>query len=123
MLVARILEKAAATLHMLAVRVSDSSRQSEEQLVRDNQLYWQDRSNEVFEPFSHWRGKGPFENDELWLVSAEGGKPKRVDVSVSNMRNLSIHPGGRRLVFVASDWKSELWVMENFLPESEAAQR
>jgi SAM-dependent methyltransferase len=52
---------------MLAVRVSDRSRQSEEQLIRDNQLYWQDRSSKVFEPFSHWRGKGPFENDELWL--------------------------------------------------------
>jgi len=65
--VARLLEKAATSVHMLALRVSDRARQSEEQLARDNQRYWQDRSNKVFESFSHWRGKGSFENDELWL--------------------------------------------------------
>lgn len=35
--------------------------------MRDNQRYWEDLSNEVFESFSHWRGNGPFINDELWL--------------------------------------------------------
>jgi SAM-dependent methyltransferase len=47
--------------------ISNVSRQSEERLLRDNQRYWEDTSNESFESFSHWRGKGPFKNDRLWL--------------------------------------------------------
>jgi SAM-dependent methyltransferase len=47
--------------------MSYKARQSDEQLARDNQRYWEDRSNEAFESFSHWRGNGPFTNDELWL--------------------------------------------------------
>lgn len=50
-----------------ASRVPYMARQSDELLSRDNQRYWEDRSNTSFESFSHWRGSGPFVNDEVWL--------------------------------------------------------
>ena len=61
------LERAIASFHRIASRMSHMIRQSDEVLLRDNQRYWEDQSNESYESFSHWRGKGPFINDELWL--------------------------------------------------------
>jgi len=39
-------------------------------------------------------------------------------------RGLSVHPDGRRLAFHASsgDGTTEVWVMENFLPELSSTQ-
>ena len=57
---------------------------------------------------------------ELWRVSAEGGKPGRVDLAPMNfLDNVRVHPDGRRIAFKATSGshKVEVWAMENFLPE------
>ncbi len=59
---------------------------------------------------------------ELWQISAEGGAPQRVGLAMNQLSHLRFHPDGRRIVFDAVDARpqnSEVWVMENFLPELE----
>ena len=58
---------------------------------------------------------------ELWRIPAEGGDPQelwRWDKR-TGIRELRVHPDGRRIAFVSSTIKSGLWVMENFLPADE----
>jgi Tol biopolymer transport system component len=53
---------------------------------------------------------------ELWLVSVQGGEPRKLELAALNMRQLVLHPDGRRLAFTSGWDRSEVWVMENFLP-------
>ena len=57
----------------------------------------------------------------LWQVSSRGGEPERVDLTADGMRDVRLHPDGRRVAFTAGFNRAEIWVMENFLPVREAA--
>jgi Tol biopolymer transport system component len=60
---------------------------------------------------------------ELWRVPVEGGKPQRADLAMDGLRDVRIHPDGRRITFSAGRPESaEVWVMENFLPTPRAAK-
>jgi Tol biopolymer transport system component len=52
---------------------------------------------------------------ELWLAPVQGGEPRKLDLTVANMRELSVHPDGRHIAFTSGGDRSEVWVMENFL--------
>ena len=55
---------------------------------------------------------------ELWRVSAEGGEPQRIGLAMWGRGGVRAHPDGRRIAFTnQTDRKSELWMMENFLPQ------
>jgi Tol biopolymer transport system component len=56
---------------------------------------------------------------DLWQIPVHGGKPRKLELTAENMRDLSIHPNGRHIAFTAGQLKSEVWVMENFLPVTE----
>jgi len=57
------------------------------------------------------------ETSEILLVSAQGGTPLKLDLSIPKMESFTLHPDNRRFAFsVKEESKSELWVMENFLP-------
>ena len=53
---------------------------------------------------------------ELWLVPVQGGEARKLDLAAENMRDLSVHPDARHIAFTAGRDRSEVWVMENFLP-------
>jgi Tol biopolymer transport system component len=53
---------------------------------------------------------------ELWLVPVQGGEPRKLDLGAPDMRELCVHPDGRRIAFTSGGDRSEVWVMENFLP-------
>ena len=56
-------------------------------------------------------------SSEIWRISALGGTPLKLDLSVPKMESFSLHPDNRRFAFSVNEGsKSELWVMENFLP-------
>lgn len=70
-------------------------------------------------------GKGPkadngqVSNPELWRIRAEGGQPEKLlEVPMQQAHGLCVHPDGRRIAFAGAvgQQKSEVWVMENFLP-------
>jgi len=57
--------------------------------------------------------------DGLRRISADGGEPQRLDLERG--RHVRFHPDGRQITFTArtkGESKIEVWVMENFLPES-----
>ncbi|MEN8259068.1 MAG: hypothetical protein ABFS02_00520 [Pseudomonadota bacterium] len=58
---------------------------------------------------------------ELWRISAQGGEPQALELAMDNLRHMRVHPDGKRIAFTAGQRKFEVWVMENFLPELEAA--
>lgn len=58
------------------------------------------------------------ENSKIWRIFAQGGTPLKLDISVPNMLIFALHPDNRHFVYsVAGETKSELWVLENFLPK------
>jgi len=67
--------------------------------------------------FRTGRGDDPDLRCELWRISLEGGKPEKVGLAMKRLRELRVHPDGRQIVFAAGGRKTEVWVMENFLPE------
>ena len=64
-------------------------------------------------------GKG---KPELWRIPAQGGEPKSLGLAANENARISFHPDGRRIAFTAGETNTEVWVMENFLPESRAAR-
>ena len=59
----------------------------------------------------------------LWAIPVAGGKPKPLGPAPSgHMLLLDVHPDGQRIAFTAGEGKAELWVMENFLPQTRAAK-
>jgi len=62
---------------------------------------------------------------EIWRVPAQGGTPLKLDLSVPKMMRFSftLHPDNRRFAFSVNEGsKSELWVLENFLPPAAKKQ-
>ena len=62
-------------------------------------------------------------SSEIWRVPAQGGTPLKLDLSVPKMEFFALHPDNRRFAFSVNEGsKSELWVLENFLPAAKAAR-
>ena len=54
----------------------------------------------------------------LWWVPAQGGTPLKLDLAFPKMWFFTLHPDNRRFAFfIMEESKSELWVLENFLPK------
>jgi len=61
-------------------------------------------------------------NHEIWRVPAQGGTPLKLDLSAPKLVFFALNPDNRRFAFsVNEESKSELWVMENFLPKEKQA--
>ena len=54
---------------------------------------------------------------ELWRIPLEGGQRQKLESPANWQGGVSLHPDGRRIAFTAGKTRSEIWVMENFLPE------
>jgi Tol biopolymer transport system component len=65
--------------------------------------------------------------EELYLISAEGGEPESLGVIGTGVGSLSIHPEGKQIIFERNEYKVDVWSMENYLPvekpESKGGQR
>lgn len=58
------------------------------------------------------------EPDVLWMIPAKGGEPSKLELGIK-VSHMSLHPDGRRIAFTRPEPSggSEVWVMENFLPQ------
>jgi Tol biopolymer transport system component len=56
---------------------------------------------------------------DLWCIPVAGGEPQKAGLSMSRLMLLRVSPDGKKIAFTASEQpeKSEVWVMENFLPK------
>ncbi len=63
----------------------------------------------------------------LWRVPVAGGPPEKLGLSRRwGIGSLTVHPSGRQIAMAGGggpSTSSEVWMMENFLPESETAAR
>jgi Tol biopolymer transport system component len=68
--------------------------------------------------------RGDYSKGEYWRVAAEGGEPERLGLEFTSMPELRIAPDGRRVAFTTRERTTmdEVWVIENFLPESKAGE-
>ena len=64
----------------------------------------------------------PDRETELWMISVQGGKPRRLDLAAEGMSDVCIHPDGRHIAFTSVQDRDEVWVLENFLPPAKAAK-
>jgi Tol biopolymer transport system component len=66
-------------------------------------------------------GPEPGAMAELWCVPVEGGKAQKTGLALEQVGPVGVHPDGRRIAFDSGrrrDSAHEVWVMEDFLPES-----
>jgi Tol biopolymer transport system component len=55
----------------------------------------------------------------MWRISAAGGTPERVGLSMAGLTAQTISRDGRRMAFIGGESRDELWVMTNILPPSD----
>ncbi|MCH7604315.1 MAG: PD40 domain-containing protein [Planctomycetes bacterium] len=54
---------------------------------------------------------------EIWRVNVETGQQQQIGSEIPGLFRATMHPDGKRIAFTTFEQSSELWVMENFLPE------
>jgi len=59
---------------------------------------------------------------QLLAISSRGGEPHTLGLAMDSAHNLSFDPTGHHIAFAAGTAKSEIWVMENFLPMLKTAR-
>ena len=59
---------------------------------------------------------------DVWLVSAAGGEPRKLDLEMDKMNGFTMRPDGKRIAFTADGYDNEVWVLENFLRELRTAK-
>jgi serine/threonine protein kinase/dipeptidyl aminopeptidase/acylaminoacyl peptidase len=52
---------------------------------------------------------------ELWAISVEGGTPRPCGLAMDGLREVRVHPDGRRITFTSGWPNSELWITRNLL--------
>jgi Tol biopolymer transport system component len=55
--------------------------------------------------------------NELWKVHVETGAQQQIGPAIDDLVGAAMHPDGRQIAFTVQQKGSELWVMENFLPD------
>jgi len=60
----------------------------------------------------------------IWVVSSDGGDPEEIETGLdAKAGHVSWSPDGKKIAFTATRGEdAELWLMENFLPESTAGE-
>ena len=88
-------------------------------------LAWAPDSQQIlfFRPPRTERRVGAARRSELWGVPVQGGDARSFGLSVPfPVENLSIHPDGRQIAFQVRERTTEIWAMENFLPDVQGGQ-
>jgi Tol biopolymer transport system component len=59
---------------------------------------------------------------ELYRIASAGGEPQPLGLAMKHLRDLRVHPDGRRIAFTAGMGEMEIWVLENSLPAAPTAR-
>ena len=55
---------------------------------------------------------------EPWLVPVTDGQPRKLDIDLTNCAGgFRLHPDGHQITFLAGKAGTEVWALENFLPQ------
>lgn len=58
----------------------------------------------------------PGDDRIVWKVPVGGGPAQKTELKADRMRDLQLHPDGRRVAFTAGEGSDELWVLDRLLP-------
>jgi Tol biopolymer transport system component len=61
----------------------------------------------------------------IWRIPVDGGEPQQTTLQMPTraLQGLRFHPDGKRVAFTASGGAaSEIWVLQNFIPQARAAK-
>jgi len=83
-------------------------------------IAWASNGREIL--FAKLSGSRQEQTRELCRIPAEGGEPQKVPspLPMETMSDFCIHPDGQRIAFTAGKQKTEIWVLENFLPKEKS---
>jgi len=59
---------------------------------------------------------------QVWRIAATGGETRKLAIPVKGLRELRVHPDGKRVAMWLEEPGSEIWVLENFLPRMAGAR-
>ena len=59
---------------------------------------------------------------QVWRVPASGGAARKLAIRVKGLRELHMHPDGKRVAMWVQEPGAEIWVLENFLPRMAEAR-
>jgi Tol biopolymer transport system component len=104
-----------------AGEASELVRAKEPETIVGDSLAWSSDSRYIV--FGKGRLADPELKTQLLAISSRGGEPHPLGLAMDSVRNVSFDPTGHHVAFAAGRAKSEIWVMENFLPTLKAAQR
>ena len=62
------------------------------------------------------------DKEGVWRIPASGGEARKLAIPVKGLRQLVVHPDGKRVAMWVQEPGSEIWVLENFLPRKVAAR-
>lgn len=99
---------------------SELMRAKEPEVIVGDSLSWSSDSRYIV--FGKGRATGQQLKTQLLAISSRGGEPHALGLAMDSAHSLSFDPAGHRIAFAAGRTKSEIWVMENFLPTLKAAQ-
>jgi Tol biopolymer transport system component len=102
--------------------VSELVRAKEPEAILGDSLSWSSDSRYIV--FGMVRTTSQARKTQLLAVPSHGGEPHALGLAMDSVRSVSFHPDGQHLAFAASTGKdkSEVWVMENFLPKLKAVK-
>ncbi len=82
----------------------------------------------VWTPDDHYllitqeKNTGYQEQSELWIVGSRGEDLEKIGELDKFAWGLRIHPNGEKIAFTVADKKTEVWIMENFLPDEKTGR-
>jgi len=100
---------------------SELVRAKEPETIVGDSLNWSPDSRYIV--FGKGRSTGQEQKTQLLAIPSRGGEPHALGLAMDSVRSLSFDPTGHHVAFAAGRGKSEVWVMENFLPTLKAARR
>jgi len=99
---------------------SELLRANEPDAIVGDSLSWSSDSRYIV--FGKGRSTGPEQKTQLLAIPSRGGEPHALGLAMDSVRRLSFDPSGHHVAFSAGKGKSEVWVMENFLPPLKATR-
>ena len=117
-------ETRSSVLKVLPVAGGEASellRANEPEAIVGDSLSWSSDSRYIV--FGKGQSTGQEQKTQLLAIPSRGGEPHALGLAMDSVRRLSFDPSGHRIAFAAGKGKSEVWVMENFLPTLKRARQ
>ena len=108
-----------STLRLVPVSGGDARvllQSKSPELFENGSLAWTRDGSQIV--FVETDGRLTHAKSELMEISANGGEPRDLGLSLPRMRRIGIHPDGHRIVFQTHSITGEVWVIRNLFAKA-----